>query len=136
MSSFNACRTFLNIFTGIYGFLVAFWGAAIVLFLAKMINLHNPYLQGFWIEISSQVVNALFTLQGVGFLPWRILDTYHVLWISHYDRVDQKKRREANLPAVGDVNDIPDHLINPDHVQVLSDHQLERLRHRMHSFIY
>ena len=35
-----------------------FWGAAIVLFLAKIINLHNPLTQGFWVEISSQVENG------------------------------------------------------------------------------
>lgn len=38
--------------------LVAFWGAAIVLFLAKMINLHNKDRQDFWVEISSQVENG------------------------------------------------------------------------------
>lgn len=35
-----------------------FWGGAIVIFLAKIINLHNPNLQGFWIEISAQIVNG------------------------------------------------------------------------------
>lgn len=120
-------------YTGIYGFLVVFWGAAIVLFLLKWINLHDSYKQGFWIEISSQVVNALFTVQGVGFLPWRIMDTYHIMWISHYDRVDQRKRREAKLPTVGDVNDIPDALIDSEHVQVLTDEQVERLRYRQYS---
>jgi hypothetical protein len=60
--------------TGIYGFLVGqvnqflgfvresdysfvvFWGAAIVFFLARFINLHNANTQGFWVEVSSQVV--------------------------------------------------------------------------------
>ena len=37
-----------------YSFTV-FWGAAIVLFLSKIINLHDPDTQGFWIEISAQV---------------------------------------------------------------------------------
>ena len=35
-----------------------FWGAAIVLFLAKIINLHDADKQGFWVEVSSQVVNG------------------------------------------------------------------------------
>ena len=39
-------------------YIVVFWGAAIVLFLAKIINLHNPDRQGFWVEVSSQVVNG------------------------------------------------------------------------------
>lgn len=33
-----------------------FWGAAIVFFLAKFINFHNANTQGFWVEVSSQVV--------------------------------------------------------------------------------
>lgn len=37
---------------------VVFWGAAIVIFLAKIINLHNDNLQGFWVEVSSQVTNG------------------------------------------------------------------------------
>ena len=32
-----------------------FWGAAIVIFLAKIINFHNANTQGFWVEVSSQV---------------------------------------------------------------------------------
>jgi hypothetical protein len=35
-----------------------FWGAAIVIFLAKIINLHNANTQGFWIEICSQIENG------------------------------------------------------------------------------
>lgn len=61
------------------------------------------------------------------------MDTYHIMWISHYDRVDQRKRREAKLPTVGDVNDIPDALIDSEHVQVLTDEQVERLRYRQYS---
>ena len=32
-----------------------FWGAGIVLFLAKMINLHDEIKQGFWVELCQQV---------------------------------------------------------------------------------
>lgn len=111
---------------------MVFWGAAIVFFLAKWIDLHDAYKQGFWVEISSQVVNALFTVQGVGFLPWRIMDTWNIFWIAHYKRLDQRLRREAKLPPVGDPNDIPDSLIDSEHVQVLSDKQLETLRRCKH----
>jgi len=65
-----------------------------VFFLAKFINFHNAEKQGFWVEVSSQVVNgkythfrspvgrlfrsaiALFTATGVGFIPFRAVDTY------------------------------------------------------------
>jgi hypothetical protein len=39
-----------------------FWGAAIVIFLVKIINFHNANTQGFWVEVSSQV--------ETGMLPW------------------------------------------------------------------
>ena len=58
-------KTPVGILVGIYGFLVVFWGAAIVLFLLKWINLHDANKQGLWVEISSQVVNALFTITGL-----------------------------------------------------------------------
>ncbi|KAG9035318.1 hypothetical protein FS842_003722 [Serendipita sp. 407] len=128
-------KTPIGIVTAIYGFAVVFWGAAIVLFLGKLINLHNAYLQGFWVEISSQVVNALFTVQGVGFLPWRIMDTYHILWISHFDRLDQRLRKKAKLPPVGNRSDIPDPLIDSEHIPVLTEKQLEKLRHHQVRFM-
>ena len=70
-----------------------FWGAAIVIFLAKIINFHNADTQGFWIEVSSQVETGklnirlkyrssnsaflgLFTVTSIGLIPWRVLDTY------------------------------------------------------------
>ena len=37
---------------------IVFWGAAIVIFLLKIINLHNADTQGFWVEVSSQVENG------------------------------------------------------------------------------
>ena len=69
-----------------------FWGSALVLFLAKWINLHNQSLQDFWIELCEQIENGvfccdntikphsdfigLFCLTGIGLIPWRIVDTY------------------------------------------------------------
>lgn len=40
------------------------------------------------VEISSQVVNGLFTVTGVGLIPWRVRDTYRELAISpSYKRI-------------------------------------------------
>jgi hypothetical protein len=55
---------------------LVFWGAAIIFFLASFINFHNANTQGFWVEVSSQVENALFTLTGIGLIPVRAIDTY------------------------------------------------------------
>lgn len=39
---------------------VVFWAAGIVLFLAKIINLHDPIKQRFWTEVCQQVVTGRF----------------------------------------------------------------------------
>lgn len=69
-------KTPMGAFTAIYGFLVAFWGAAIILFLVRWINAGSSEENDIWVEISSQVENGLFTLTGVGLIPWRVIDTY------------------------------------------------------------
>jgi hypothetical protein len=72
-------KTPMGAITAIYGFLVAFWGAAIVLFLLGWINAGSKYQNDVWVEISSQVENGLFTLTGVGLIPWRVIDVYSEL---------------------------------------------------------
>ena len=69
-------KTPIGAFTAIYGFLCAFWGAAIVLFLLGWIPTSSKDTQDKWVEISSQVCNGLFTITGVGLIPWRVIDTY------------------------------------------------------------
>lgn len=80
--------------------ILVFWGAAIVVFLARIINFHNDDLQGFWVEVSSQVENGtchtdtchtclsglestdflcilgLITATGIGLVPFRVIGTY------------------------------------------------------------
>ncbi|CUA70390.1 hypothetical protein RSOLAG22IIIB_00750 [Rhizoctonia solani] len=119
----------------VYGFLCAFWGAAIVIFLAKIINLHNEDRQGFWVEISSQIENALFTVTGVGLIPWRVIDTYRIAKIWHYRQVTRRLRRKAKLPALIDGNDLPDPVYNPNYVHVLSDRQQEDLHYQQQKFM-
>jgi hypothetical protein len=69
-------KTPMGFIVAVYGFLVAFWGAAIVLFLLGWINAGSKYMNDVWVEISSQVENGLFTLTGVGLIPWRVIDVY------------------------------------------------------------
>jgi hypothetical protein len=107
-----------------------FWGAAIVFFLLKIINLHNADRQGFWVEISSQVVNGLFTLPGVGLFPPRLFDTYRVVKIYHYKLRTRRLRKEANLPALYDEDDLPDPAYDPNYVHVLSEAEQRDLHHR------
>lgn len=69
-------KTPMGIATGIYGILVVFWGAALVLFLLGWIPTSDKWWQDRWVEICSQIVNGLFTITGVGLIPWRVRDSY------------------------------------------------------------
>ncbi|KIY67942.1 hypothetical protein CYLTODRAFT_422066 [Cylindrobasidium torrendii FP15055 ss-10] len=121
MGLWSFLKTPMGVLTAIYGFCVVFWGAAIVLFLGKLINLHNDNLQGFWVEVSSQVVNGLFTVTGIGLIPSRVLDTYRVYWIWHYKRKTRQLRKKARLPPLFDEDDLPDPMYDPNYVHVLTN---------------
>jgi len=127
-------KTPLGILAGIYGFAVVFWGAAIVIFLLKIINFHNANTQGFWIETSSQVVNGLFTVTGVGLIPSRVLDTYRIYWIWHYKRRTRMLRAKAGLPELFDVDDLPDPAYDPNYVHVLTDKEQKDLHRQQVKF--
>ncbi|KAJ3566414.1 hypothetical protein NP233_g7021 [Leucocoprinus birnbaumii] len=129
-------KTPMGLITGIYGFLVVFWGAAIVIFLARIINLHNADLQGFWVEVSSQVVNGLFTAVNIGLIPSRVIDTYRVCKIWHYKRKTIRLRKEAGLPQLFDLDDLPDPCYDSSYVRVLTDEEQEDLHRRAFYPIY
>ncbi|KAJ1308411.1 hypothetical protein OPQ81_004116 [Rhizoctonia solani] len=128
-------KTPMGFISFVYGFLCAFWGAAIVIFLAKIINLHNEDRQGFWVEVSSQIENALFTVTGVGLIPWRVIDTYRIAKIWHYRQVTRRLRRKAGVPALIDGNDLPDPIYNPNYIHVLSERQQEDLHYQQQKFM-
>ncbi|KAF7968425.1 hypothetical protein HWV62_30583 [Athelia sp. TMB] len=116
---------------GLWSFLkTPFWGAAIVFFLAKFINFHNANTQGFWVEVSSQVVNGLFTVTGVGLIPARAVDTYRAYKIWHYKRRTRQLREKAGLPQLYDEDDLPDPAYDPNYVHVLNDQEQADLHYR------
>ncbi|KAF9451679.1 hypothetical protein P691DRAFT_340132 [Macrolepiota fuliginosa MF-IS2] len=129
-------KTPVGIITGIYGFLVVFWGAAIVIFLARIINFHNDDLQGFWVEIASQVENGLFTLTSIGLIPSRIFDTYRIYKIWQYKRKTIRLRKLAGLPQLFDLDDLPDPFYDDKYVRVLSDKEQQDLHRQQVKFQY
>lgn len=68
-------KTPIGIFFLVYGILVVFWGAALVLILATAIPMPSQNTRDYWVEISSQILNGLFTITGIGLIPWRTVDT-------------------------------------------------------------
>lgn len=128
-------KTPLGIAFGIYGFLVVFWGTALVLFLFKWINLHNPSTQDFWEEICEQILNGLFCLTGIGLIPWRVVDTYRMIKIWYYKNLTRKLRKRAGLPELYDIDDLPDPIFDPNYVRVLTDDQQYELHHQQKKFM-
>jgi hypothetical protein len=78
-------KTPLGFIVGIYGFLVVVWGAALVIILAGWTPM-SKNTQDIWVEICSQVLNGLFTVTGIGLIPWRVRDAWHMSVITRYRR--------------------------------------------------
>lgn len=90
-----------------YAFLITFWGTAICLFLLRWIDVGNPATQRYWIEICDQILCALFAAVGLGFAPFRAVDTYRMVQIAHYHFLTYKRRKQLDLPELKDKNELP-----------------------------
>ncbi|KAJ5586441.1 hypothetical protein N7450_006228 [Penicillium hetheringtonii] len=71
----------------IYGLNLIAWGGMLFLLMCNAApamchpdcnSLNSP--RRIWIEIDSQILNALFCVTGFGLAPWRLRDLYH--WVS------------------------------------------------------
>ena len=54
---------------------------------------------------------------GIGLFPWRVVDTYHMIFVAHYQYKIWGVRRRRNLPELKDPNDLPEtnpKLVNAD----------------------
>ncbi|CDU25994.1 uncharacterized protein SPSC_06165 [Sporisorium scitamineum] len=98
-------KTPVGVIAGIYGFLVVFGGAALVLFLIGAID--GGKNKDFWVEVFSQFENGLFTIPGVGLIPWRLRDTWRAAWIAYYQHLMWRLRKKQGLPKLADKNDVP-----------------------------
>ncbi|OWZ54225.1 hypothetical protein C368_03364 [Cryptococcus neoformans 125.91] len=127
-------KTPMGFLTALYGFAVVFWGAAIVLFLLGWIPTSSKYRQDVWVEISSQVENGLFTVTGVGLIPWRVVDTYRMSVIWTLKSRAERRREKMGLPPIEDENDLPDPQDIPGYIHVLDEKETARLRHHQEKF--
>ncbi|SNX87593.1 uncharacterized protein MEPE_06303 [Melanopsichium pennsylvanicum] len=90
-----------------YAFLITFWGTAICLFLLRWIDVGNSARQRYWIEICDQILCALFAAVGLGFAPFRAVDTYRMVQIAHYHFLTYKRRKQMHLPELKNKNELP-----------------------------
>ncbi|ELU37730.1 hypothetical protein AG1IA_08244 [Rhizoctonia solani AG-1 IA] len=118
--------------------LTGFWDYVKTLRKSKTVSQHM--FMFFWLLTSSDHLDkfagvALFTVTGVGLIPWRVIDTYRIAKIWHYRQVTRRLRRNAKLPALIDGNDLPDPVYNPNYVHVLSDRQQKDLHYQQQKFM-
>lgn len=121
----------MGVFFGIYGFLVVFAGAALVLVLIGAIPM-SYYNKTLVVEIFSQILTgsspslllfsflssllsltdrntpALFTITSLFPLPWRLNDAFQIFLIYSYARRTYERRAKLGLPELSDRNDLPE----------------------------
>jgi hypothetical protein len=87
----------------IYGLNVVAWGGMLFLLLCNASpamctptcnDINSP--RRIWIEIDSQILNALFCVTGFGTIPWRFRDLYYLLQY----RVQKKERGLRRLAGI------------------------------------
>ncbi|MBW0492770.1 hypothetical protein O181_032485 [Austropuccinia psidii MF-1] len=97
-------KTPMGIIFTIYGFLVVFWGAALVLILFKWIKITPEKNYRIWVEICSQILNGLFTITGIGLFPSRIIDWWNISIILRYARVIWRRKSPHSMKDPNDLN--------------------------------
>ncbi|KAI0453878.1 hypothetical protein F5B21DRAFT_270212 [Xylaria acuta] len=95
----------LGFFVTLYATLITLFGFAWVLFLIGWIYVGEKQL--YVINIIDYVLVGLFAVVGDGLIPFRLVDTYHMLFISHYHRKTWKLRKRLQMAKLRDKNDLP-----------------------------
>ncbi|WFC98560.1 hypothetical protein MYAM1_001290 [Malassezia yamatoensis] len=103
----NFVRTPMGFILTTYGLLITAWGMLIMLLIIPWVHFGDKHRQRYWIEICDQVLCALFTAVGLGFAPFRAVDTYRMAYIAHYHFVTYKRRRLLDLPKLKNKNELP-----------------------------
>ncbi|MCO5613935.1 hypothetical protein L7F22_068215 [Adiantum nelumboides] len=98
-------KTPMGFIMTLYGFLITFWGTAIMLFIWNWI--HVGERKRYWIEICDQILCALFAAVGLGFAPFRAVDTYRMIWIAKMHYKTWERRKDLGLNDLLDKNDLP-----------------------------
>jgi hypothetical protein len=114
----------LGFFVTLYATLITLFGLAWVLFLIGWIYVGEKQL--YVINVIDNVLVALFAIVGDGMIPWRIVDTYHMVYIARYTHLTWKLRKRMAVPELKDKNDLP---AEPVIVTRDEQHDLEAARH-------
>ena len=103
----NFVRTPMGFILTTYISLIASWGIVIFLLIVNWVHVEPYHRRRVWIEVCDQVLCALFVLRGVGFMPFRVVDTYRMAHIAHFHFLTYKRRKLLNLPKLKNENELP-----------------------------
>jgi hypothetical protein len=83
----------------IYGLNIVAWGGMLFLILVGATNKTMPDEQTrkIWVEIDSQILNALFCVTGIGLIPWRVRDIYQAYSKKHRHKLLHHHSYTKNL---------------------------------------
>lgn len=98
-------KTPIGFIMTLYGFLITFWGTAIMFFIFSWIDAGTR--RRYWIEICDQILCALFAAVGLGFAPFRAVDTYRMIHIAKLHHLTWERRTKLGLQDLRDPNDLP-----------------------------
>ncbi|MCJ1365117.1 hypothetical protein MMC16_004237 [Acarospora aff. strigata] len=89
----------VGFFIVLYGLNVVAWGGMLFLLLCNAApamcrptcnDINSP--RRIWVEIDSQILNALFCVTGFGLIPWRFRDLYYLLQFRIFKKQDGLRR--------------------------------------------
>jgi hypothetical protein len=83
----------------IYALNIVAWGGMLFLILVGAANQTMPDEQTrkVWIEIDSQILNALFCVTGIGLIPWRVRDVFQYYVVKHRHKVLHRHSYTSSL---------------------------------------
>ena len=129
----NFVRTPMGFILTTYIFLIFSWGVAIFLFIVNWVHVEPYHKWRLWVEVCDQVLCALFVTRGVGFAPYRVVDTYRMVHIAHFHFLTYRRRKLLNLPKLANESELPRyteeqlaHIMHDNSKQIShSEHEVE-----------
>ena len=87
----------------IYALNIVAWGGMLFLILVGAANQTMPdeLTRRIWIEIDSQILNALFCVTGIGLIPWRVRDVYQFHNKSQLSKLLSRHKYTTDLMWIG-----------------------------------
>jgi hypothetical protein len=83
----------------LYALNIVAWGGMLFLILVGAANqtMSDEQTRKIWIEIDSQILNALFCVTGIGLIPWRVRDLYQAYSKKNRHKLFQHHSYTTNL---------------------------------------